>query len=396
MPNSGDASRRTAQIARAMLLTSSASLLFFAVGFIWLLLAHEDSPPPVKIYLAAAVLFAAAMLALSIWLLWLDGEPAAGRRGSELLSGAVRTSPDVILQLDEACRLVAINPAAETRFGHSSEAVSGMPVGFLLPELAVPKRAAEPPLPPPPPAAEPKPISFGEEPEPSARRLAMRTGTRLSHLVQPLLGYTEIAMVSLEPGHSVRADLQEIGRASSRVALLAQSLELFGGGRRLESETLELNAFLDRIEPDLRFVLQPLTQLRFDKAAHPVTVQADSGLTRLALLLLACNAEEAMPPSSSVTISVVDDGLRVADAGPGLSKQVRASLFRPLASTKDAERGVGLGLHAARAAMRLQHGELRLVQSGETGSVLALVYPRAATIEEATAEPAADALIGRK
>ena len=263
MFNTAEASRPGAPVARALLVTSGVSLLFFGVVFIWLLAGYEYWPPQAQIYVAVAVLLAGLMLALSIRLLWLDGGGAGtAKRGSELLVNAVRHSPDLILQLDEGCRLVAINPAAESRFGHSSEAVSGMPVGFLLPELSVPKRVIElTPTPPPPPpvAAEPARISFGEETETSARRLALRAGTRLSHLVQPLLGYTEIAIESLEAGHPVRADLQEIGRASSRVALLAQSLELFGGGRRLESEPLELNAFLDRIEPDLRFVLQPFT-----------------------------------------------------------------------------------------------------------------------------------------
>ena len=46
-----------------------------------------------------------------------------------------------------------------------------------------------------------------------------------------------------------------------------------------------------------------------------------------------------------------------------------------MSSTKDAERGVGIGLYAARGAMRLQSGDLKLIESHEAGSVLALVFP---------------------
>ena len=84
-----------------------------------------------------------------------------------------------------------------------------------------------------------------------------------------------------------------------------------------------------------------------------------------------------MEPGSTVTISVTDEGsLQIADTGRGLPKDVRFAMFRPLTSTKDAERGVGLGLHAARVAMRLQHGDLILTQSGERGSLITLTHTR--------------------
>jgi len=109
-------------------------------------------------------------------------------------------------------------------------------------------------------------------------------------------------------------------------------------------------------------------------AGYPVTVLADPGLTRIAVLLLACNAEEAMPSGSAVTISVVPDGLTVADSGGGFAQPVYSTLFHPFTSTKPPERGVGLGLHVARAAMRLQQGDLQLTSSGESGTVLTLVF----------------------
>ena len=187
----------------------------------------------------------------------------------------------------------------------------------------------------------------------------------------------------MEPGHPVRADLAEIGRASARVVLLARALELFGGpGREPILEPVDLNDFLASLEPDLRFVLQPATSLQILPADTAVVSLADPDLTRLAALLIACNAEDAMPPGSTITISATREGLQVADSGAGLPKDVRVAMFTPLISTKDPERGVGLGMHAARAAMRLQHGDLVLTQSGESGSVLTLSLPRHAPAEK--------------
>ncbi len=379
MGKTGELSRRGVSVARAMLLTSTVAMLAFLMGYLWLVVGYEDAPPPQGLFQSLAVLYSGAMLALSVWLLTLAGDTTVTKRGFELQAHGVLSSSDPILQLSESLRIVALNPAAERRFGHSTAAASGMPFTFLMPDppAATAKRVELAPIAPPARLYRPEsmPVRM-EEPQTSARRLATRVGTRLSHLVQPLLGFTEIALESLEPDHPVRTDLQEIGRASSRVVLLAQALEMYGGASRSHAVPLELNGFLERLEPDLRFVLQPSTRLQLEKSTHPVTVNADPGLTRTAALLLACNAEEAMPPGSTITLTVGADGLRIADSGTGLPSEVRLAPFKPLTSTKDAERGVGLGLHAARAAMRLQYADLQLQRSGEQGSVLALVFPR--------------------
>jgi signal transduction histidine kinase len=186
-----------------------------------------------------------------------------------------------------------------------------------------------------------------------------------------MLGFAEMAIESLESGHPVRGDLDEIGRASSRVALLAQSLEMFGGGaRRGERETVDLNMLIEGLERDLRFVLQPGTKLRFEKCSRPARVQADPAMARMTLLLLACNAEDASAPGSTITFTVTPTAIRVSDTGIGGMTQ-KAEPFAALASTKNPERGVGLGLHAAQSAMKLQGGDLALPRQqpgGESGA----------------------------
>ena len=367
MYGSGDVGRRGVTAAMTTLVASGAALVLLMAGFILFLMRSDPASPVPALLIGGGVLSSGIVLALSVWMIAIINDATFLERGLELQAHGVRNCQDVIVQLDEDLRIVALNPAAERKFAHTSEAAGGMPLGFVMSELAK-QPAAEPPVP------RPARTLVGEETKTSARRLAMRAGTRLSNLIQPLLGFTEIALESLEPNHPVRADLAEISRASSRVVLLAQSLEMFGGVRAVHTHTFDLNTFLEGLERDLRLVLQPTTAIELRVAGHPVSVSADPGLARTAVLLLACNAEDAMPPGSTVIISAASDGLRVADSGAGLSKDVRAALFHPLVSTKDAERGVGLGLHAARAAMQLQHGDLHLTESGESGSVFTLAF----------------------
>jgi signal transduction histidine kinase len=380
MSGSVASNRKVLAVVRAIAILAGLSFAFFLVGFLVTVFGFDDTIPPTGLFMGTGVLFSSCLLILSFWLLAAldNGRGMASYRGSELVTPRMQACPDPILQLDDSLRIVSMNRAAERRFGRMLSAASGMPLNFLLPELK--GKAPTPEVTAPMKRADElrdAKAFLGEETQTSSRRLALRAGTRLSHLVQPLLGYTELAMEALEPGHPVRADLAEIGRASSRVVLLARSLEVFGGGRGPDVERVELNSFLAGLEPDLHFVLQPETRVQLTATRNPVWSAADPGLTRLALLLLACNAEEAMPPGGKVSISVAGDGsgFQVADTGEGVPKEVRVNMFRPLTSTKDPERGVGLGLYTARAVMRLQHGDLTLTQSGETGSVISLLLP---------------------
>jgi hypothetical protein len=373
MQKAGEVGRRGVYVSRGILIASAIAVAVFAGGLVWMKMRADDSPPmPEELPLLFGAFFAAVTLVLSTWMLYLAGDTTVAKRGQELRTYGVRSSPDPILHLDQRLRIVALNPAAESRFNCSGDAVNGMPLNLILPQpaQAAPAAASDPA------ASSPESIVVAWEND-DAFTLAVRTGARLSHLVQPLLGFAELALESLEPEHPVRADLEEIGRASARVALLAQALEMYGGARRIHAESVDLNAFLGRLETDLRFVLQPDTRLRLTMSPRPVFVTADPRLTRTALLLLVCNAEEAMPPGSLIGIGVDRDGIRISDSGAGLPGKIRETLFKPLASTKDAERGVGIGLHSARGAMRLQNADLKLVQSHEKGSVWALVFPKA-------------------
>lgn len=375
MSSPNELSRRGVGVARAMLLTSGSACLFFLVGLVWQIIGYEDTPPPAVLFLVAGSLSSGVILGLSVTLLRLAGDPSVAKRGSELQSYGVKSSGDPIIQLNEQLQIVAMNPAAERRFGHTQGAIRGMPLSFLAPPPPKKQQPAAPPTPPPVAAA-------ASTQEPLVRRLALRVGTRLAHLVQPMLGYTEIAIASLPPDHPVRTDLAEVGRASARVALLAQTLEVYGGADRHTTEPLDLAVLIERFEPDLQLALQPGTRVEIQRAGANPLVLADAGLTRLTLLLLACNAEAAMPPGGAIQIRLSEGVLTVSDTGNGLP--LTDNLFEPLSGAKDPERGVGLGLHTARQAMQLQWGDLEIKPNPGGGTSVALKFaePGSVPIED--------------
>ncbi|RJF93476.1 XrtA/PEP-CTERM system histidine kinase PrsK [Sphingomonas cavernae] len=125
------------------------------------------------------------------------------------------------------------------------------------------------------------------------------------------------------------------------------------------------------------------------RTQHPVVAMvtgdpmllADPARLEQALAHLIQNAIDASPPNEPVTLKVVDHGheiaIEVRDSGAGMSAEfIRASLFKPFASTKDG--GFGVGAYEARALVTAMGGRLDVESLEDRGSVFTVTLSAAA------------------
>lgn len=124
-------------------------------------------------------------------------------------------------------------------------------------------------------------------------------------------------------------------------------------------------------------------------------VRADRDQLYRVLLNLARNAVEA--GARELRVSAVREGgtvaVDVADNGPGLPPRARENLFRPFFGSARPG-GSGLGLAIARELMRVQGGEIALVESTGAGTVFRLTLPAAR--EPALSRPSRSAPSNRR
>lgn len=185
---------------------------------------------------------------------------------------------------------------------------------------------------------------LGEEvaDRPSARRLTGQIGSciaDLNHFVTNILDYTRLP----EPKRTL-VDLD----ALVDDALLAGAPAL-GPGVRVER-----------------------------RGAPGASCALDRGLLLQTLLNLVRNAGEAMDGKGTLTIAIEPAErwvrLTVMDSGPGIPAGREESIFAPFFTTK--ERGTGLGLAVARAAVAAHGGTLAIRPStGQGGAVFVLTLP---------------------
>jgi two-component system sensor kinase FixL len=116
-------------------------------------------------------------------------------------------------------------------------------------------------------------------------------------------------------------------------------------------------------------------ELRLD-SGQP-TALADQDLVKGILTNLLENAAEAAGEGGRVLgITAVNNGnalVEVHDSGPGLSEQIRQSLFQPSISFKKG--GMGLGLSISRKGALLTGGDIVVVKGELGGAAFRVLLP---------------------
>jgi signal transduction histidine kinase len=124
-------------------------------------------------------------------------------------------------------------------------------------------------------------------------------------------------------------------------------------------------------------------ELRIERTdpPDPVGVQVIEDQIVQVLLNLLLNAADACEGRGTVRISVEstprEARISIADAGAGISAEVRSHLFTPFFTTKEQGKGAGLGLFISESIARGHEGRLEVASTPGKGSVFTLCLPRA-------------------
>jgi signal transduction histidine kinase len=178
-------------------------------------------------------------------------------------------------------------------------------------------------------------------------------------------------------GAELTSSLLALSRPQSRDPVLTDANEVVENFANLIRCSLGTGISVEtRLEADLQ-------KVRIDRC----------GLSS-ALLHLAMNARNAMPDGGRVTFSTgvgemeshnVDDGqpsiptlciiLEVVDTGCGMSADVLGRATDAFFTTKDPDKGCGLGLSVVSSFVRSSDGDLRITSAPGAGTTVALYLP---------------------
>jgi len=247
----------------------------------------------------------------------------------------------------------------------------------------------------------------------SIGRLAAGVAHDFHNVMTAINGYAALALLALPLTSDIRADLEEIQRATARANSLTDQLLGFARRAITPPRLIDLNELIADLARLLRRLIgEDIELLIVPTADHPL-VQADPGQIEQVLMNLAVNARDAMPFGGQLIIETccvsldkapgrpgAEAGsgryvvLTVRDTGIGMELQTQTRIFEPFFTTKPIGSGTGLGLAICDEIIQLHGGWMSVQSEPGEGATFSIYLPQAvdqdAVLRRAAIEQGAD------
>ena len=222
----------------------------------------------------------------------------------------------------------------------------------------------------------------------SIGRLAGGIAHDFNNLLMVIKSYAELALAQLHSGErQVRDKLAEIDRATDRAADLVRQLLAFGRRQVIKPEVVNVNELVLGLEGMLSRIIGDDIELRVELDCEVGFTRVDPALLEQVIVNLVVNARDAMPRGGRLLISTrlvagppdrtdpkPDGGdsveLAVTDTGVGIDPAIRDRIFEPYFTTKEMEKGTGLGLATVYGIVEQSGGTIEVESNAGDGKHL--------------------------
>jgi len=223
------------------------------------------------------------------------------------------------------------------------------------------------------------------------RRLAARVALELQNPLVVMATSTEILTHELPPDNPLHVLGQGIAEAVGQAAVLIEQLQTFASRQICSLRLLDLNEAVAEIVCPIKKVLDEDVELVTLPGECVGRIHADPVQIEQVLLNLVANALTAMLEGGTLTIRTAavdrqpaegESGTRdyvllsVSDTGCGMTPDARSRALEPFFTTKEPQKGAGLGLSAAYGIVKQFGGDIEIESEPGRGTTVNVFLPR--------------------
>jgi two-component system sensor histidine kinase MprB len=195
---------------------------------------------------------------------------------------------------------------------------------------------------------------------------------------------TNIELLTVDADHAM---LRPEDRLTIMRDVRAQLMEFSSLVSDLIGLTREDRPYVDLTEVDLTAVLEEAVDrvsmqapgLRWDVDLDPVVLQGDADLLLRAFTNVLDNAVKYSPAGGTISVTLKDGVVRIADEGRGVTEEERPFVFDRFfrSEASRATPGTGLGLSITESVVRQHGGSVAVTDAASGGAQFVLTFPMA-------------------
>ena len=223
----------------------------------------------------------------------------------------------------------------------------------------------------------------------------------LKNVLGIISGHAELALAATQRGGPSEYHLSQIVEAARRSEKLIRNLVMFAREEIRSPQVLNLNGEIERILSILTGLIRGRIQVIWLPSHDLWDVYVDSTELERIITNLVLNAMDAIAGKGTIIIETQNvvakecqgEGgrnllpgeyvlLSIRDSGSGMTTKTMARLFQPFFSTKEQEKGSGLGLSTVCELVKRNQGAIRVWSQQGTGTKFEIYFPRYSLPEE--------------
>jgi PAS domain S-box-containing protein len=215
-----------------------------------------------------------------------------------------------------------------------------------------------------------------------------------NNILSAIVGYGNIALMTMAKGDPQRVNIQHMLEAGDRATHLTQSLLLFSRKQFSERKPMDLNESIRMVDKFLKRVIGEDVECRTSLFEEALPIFGDAHQVEQLLMNLATNARDAMSTGGIFTIATeqvrLDEAfitihgygkpgiyglITISDTGKGMDAVTREHIFEPFFTTKEVGKGTGLGLAIVYGIIKQHEGFINVYSEPGQGTSFNIYLP---------------------